>query len=277
MTNPTLKRLFPLIVSIGAGLLAVALLQIYLKKERNKMDEAEKLFAVAMINTDLPAGTTIEESFFEKKEIPKKYFHEKEVLFSDLSQVMGQPLRYPVKNGETLLWTGISGKRDNALSTLLEKGKRALTLGVDEITSVSGLIQPGDHVDILGTFFVGSLQKEGFSLNQGEATVMLQQNVLVLAVGTELHLRKNGNGDENNGYSGLTVAVTPEEAGHLILAQNRGKLMLILRHFGDTEVISDIPRVTYDEIRLGKEVRYLSKERNQKIIEIPLENSKKRK
>ncbi|MBI1823070.1 MAG: Flp pilus assembly protein CpaB [Nitrospirae bacterium] len=216
MTNPTLKRLFPLIVSIGAGLLAVALLQIYLKKERNKMDEAEKLFAV-------------------------------------------------------------SGKRDNALSTLLEKGKRALTLGVDEITSVSGLIQPGDHVDILGTFFVGSLQKEGFSLNQGEATVMLQQNVLVLAVGTELHLRKNGNGDENNGYSGLTVAVTPEEAGHLILAQNRGKLMLILRHFGDTEVISDIPRVTYDEIRLGKEVRYLSKERNQKIIEIPLENSKKRK
>jgi pilus assembly protein CpaB len=270
-----IQKQIPLIVSIGAGILAVILLQIYLKNERNQLFEAGTPVVVTSVNSDLPAGTPLEESFFEKKEVPKKFLHEKAVLFLDSPQLLGQALRYPVKKGEILLWTGISGKRDNTLSTLLVKGKRALTLGVDEITSVSGLIQPGDHVDILGTFFAGGLAREGVDLKLGEATVMLLQNVLVLATGTQIHLHKGGNPEEGGGYSAMTVAVTPEEAGLLVLSQNRGKLTMILRHFGDQEIITDLPKVTYDDIKLGKDLRYLLRERNQKIIEIPQQSQSK--
>jgi pilus assembly protein CpaB len=265
-----------LILSISAGIGAVVLFQIYFKNEQHKIYDAGTPVVVTMVNSDLPAGTPLDESLLGKKEIPKKFFHEKEILFSDSPQIVGQPLRYPVKSGETLLWTGISGKRENTLSTLLVKGKRALTLGVDEITSVTGLVQPGDHVDILGTFFAGGLARDGIDLKLGEATVMLLQNILVMATGTEMHLRKNGNAEEGGGFNAITVSVTPEEAGLLVLSQNRGKLTLILRSYGDQEIISDLPRMTYDDIRLGKDLRYLVKERNQKIIEIPQENIGKR-
>jgi pilus assembly protein CpaB len=264
-----IQKNIPLMVSIGAGVLAVVLFQFYLKNERNKLFDGMTLVEVAAVKHDLSAGTPLEESFIEKKEIPRQFLHDKEVLFSDVLQVIGQPLRYSVQKGETLLWTGISGKRENSLSIRLDKGKRGVTLGVDEITSVSGLIQPGDRIDILGTFFAGGIGKEGADLKLGEATVMLLQNVLVLATGTEIRPPKNGSQNDNNGFTGMTVSVSPEEAALLVLSQQRGKLTMILRSFGDKEILSDLPKVTYDDIKLGKELRYLLKERNQKVIEIP--------
>jgi pilus assembly protein CpaB len=272
-----IQKQIPLIVSIGAGILAVVLFQIYMKKERAELFNAGVPVVVASVNSDLPAGTPLEEAFLEKKPVPKRFLHEKAVLFSDASQVIGQPLRYPVKSGEVLLWTGISGKRENTLATLLIKGKRALTLGVDELTSVSGLIQPGDHVDILGTFFAGGLAKEGVDLKLGEATVMLLQNVLVLATGTQMHLHNGGNFEERGSFSAITVAATPEEAGLLVLSQNRGRLTMILRQYGDQEIISNLPKITYDDIKLGKDLHYLLKDRNQRIIEIPPQGQGKRK
>ncbi len=78
-----IQKQIPLIVSIGAGILAVILLQIYLKNERNQLFEAGTPVVVTSVNSDLPAGTPLEESFFEKKEVPKKFLHEKAVLFLD--------------------------------------------------------------------------------------------------------------------------------------------------------------------------------------------------
>lgn len=258
-----------LIISIGAGFLAVILFQFYLKSERNKLFEGMKIVEVAAVNHDFPAGTAIEESYLEKKEIPNRYLHDKEVLFSDVPQIIGQPLRYPVKSGETLLWTGISGKRDDTLSSLVVKGERGVTLGVDEIDGINGLIHPGDRVDILGTFFAGGLGKEAVELKLGEATVMLLQNVLVLATGSRIRSPKNSGSEENNGYSGITVSVTPGEAALLVLAQQRGKLTMIIRNFGDKQILSDLPKITYDDIKLGKELRNLLKDRNQRIIDFP--------
>ncbi|MHB8481824.1 MAG: Flp pilus assembly protein CpaB [Nitrospiria bacterium] len=266
-----MKKRMTLIISIGAGILAVILFQYYLKSERNKLFEGMKIVEVAAVNHDFPAGSSIEESYLEKKEIPARYLHDKEVLFSDVPQIIGQPLRYPVKSGEILLWTGISGKRDNTLSGRVVKGERGITLGVDEIDGVNGLIHSGDRIDILGTFFAGGLGKEAVELKLGEATVMLLQNVLVLATGS--HLRSPGTSgvEENNGYSGITVSVTPGEAALLVLAQQRGKLTMILRNFGDRQILPDLPKVTYDDIKLGKELRSLLKERNQRVIEVPSE------
>ena len=259
----------PLVVSILCGFAAVALFQLYLKDEMKKNDEGMALVPVTVANRDLSAGTILQEEYIAKKEIPKKYLEDKEILYSDLTEIIGQPLRYPVKGGEVLLWTGVNGQKENSLAARLPSGRRALALGVDEVTSVSGLIQPGDHVDILGTFSGDSALKESkHPPFLGEATVMVLQNVLVLATGTQLRHRPNAPPEEGSGYAAITVSVTPEEAGLLVLSENRGRLTMILRKERDSEVVADLPRVTYDDVRLGKNLHNLTRERNSKVIDL---------
>ena len=58
-------------------------------------------------------------------------------------------------------------------------GKRAITFPVDEINSISGMLQPGDKIDLIATIR---------QLNN-DVTYPLLQDVQILATGTQLSPR----------------------------------------------------------------------------------------
>ena len=109
-------------------------------------------------------------------------------------------------------------------------GKRALTILIDSLSAVGGLINPGDFVDILAQLNVP--QSEENSAATSKVTTVLFQNVQVLAIGTNFEsvgMPPPYQGQQGAGSLYVTLAVSPEEAGLLTFAQTNGKLQMTLR------------------------------------------------
>ncbi len=125
----------------------------------------------------------------------------------------------PVERGEPILRQKVTGAGERAsLSALLDQGRRAVTVRVDDVRGVAGFILPGDFVDVV-------LIGEGQAPRRENYSEILLQRVKVLAVDqlvSEQH-------DKPTVAKAVTIEVTPEQAQKLLLASNIGKLSLILR------------------------------------------------
>lgn len=115
------------------------------------------------------------------------------------------------------------------MTTLSEKtpvGKRAVTIQIDSLAAVGGLVNPGDRVDVLGRLSVPRL---GLAGKADPVTTVIFQNVEVLAVGP--NVAKLGSYEEQQKARNLivTLALNPEEAGLLSFAQQHGQLQFFLR------------------------------------------------
>jgi Flp pilus assembly protein CpaB len=114
----------------------------------------------------------------------------------------------------------------SSLSLRTPPGKRALTIRIDSLSAVGGLINPGDYVDVLAHLKVPS-DEDGAKTDI--VTAVIFQNVQVLAVGTNLQVT-GGYADQQNARAlNITVAVNPEEIGLFTFAQRRGNFQLVLR------------------------------------------------
>lgn len=110
------------------------------------------------------------------------------------------------------------------MTFIIPSGKRAITVGVDQVSGVSGFILPDSHVDVIVT----TQPPEGEKVSR-----TLLQNMRVLAAGQVIE-QKEG---KPVTVPTVTLAVTPEEAERLALAGNEGRLQLVLRKFGDHEEV----------------------------------------
>src|SRR3954470_23052722 len=114
-----------------------------------------------------------------------------------------------------------------SLSALLEPGKRAVTVRVDDVRGVAGFVLPGDFVDVVLIGEDPAVKREGYS-------DILLQHVKVLAIDQLASERQ----EQPTVAKAVTVEVTPEQAQKILLASNVGKLSLILRQPGDVNADS---------------------------------------
>jgi pilus assembly protein CpaB len=141
---------------------------------------------------------------------------------------------------------------------------RAISISIGGAAGVSGLVQPSDRVDVLGSFSFPSRR----NAQQMEwVTLTVLQDVTVLATGQTLG-KQAGEGLERSraasGYSTITVEVTPREAELLVFVENmRGHLTLSLRNPSDVTFERDLPEINFD--MLEKELPELNAFRQQKI------------
>ncbi len=129
-----------------------------------------------------------------------------------------------------------SAPTETAVSSLAIKtppGKRALTLLVDSLSAVGGLIGPGDYVDIMAHLTIPP--PPNTNLQPDKLSGILFQNVQVLAVGTNIQSPGAYETQQQSSVLTITFAVDPEEAGLLVFAQQNGKLQLALRSVDESE------------------------------------------
>ncbi len=120
--------------------------------------------------------------------------------------------------------------RQASLSFKMPAGKRAITVTIDRLAAVGGLVSPGDSVDIIVHLATPSDTQQKSSTT----TVTLFQNILILAVGsnTEAGVKT----DEQRAASlPITLALSPQEAELMSFAQQHGTLQLVLRSPSETE------------------------------------------
>jgi pilus assembly protein CpaB len=124
----------------------------------------------------------------------------------------------PLKRGEAVLRSKITGPGQRAsLASLLDEGKRAVTVSVDDVRGVAGFVLPGDFVDIVIIADDGSPKRQSYS-------DILLEHVKVLAID---QVASEGEGQPTVAKA-VTVEVTKEQAQKILLATNIGKLSLIL-------------------------------------------------
>src|SRR5262245_10501428 len=132
----------------------------------------------------------------------------------------------PLQRNEPILRSKVSGSGGRAaLSSMLEEGKRAVTIRVDDVRGVAGFVLPADRVDVV------LIRTETRSSGTTETySDVLIEDVKVLAVDQ----LSNERSEQPTVAKAVTLEVTTEQAQKITLAANIGKLSLILRQAGET-------------------------------------------
>ncbi|HSB62318.1 MAG TPA: Flp pilus assembly protein CpaB, partial [Vicinamibacteria bacterium] len=146
-----------------------------------------------------------------------------------LAEAEGRVVRSSVVAGEPLLEAKLAPNlagRGGVMPMLVPPGERGVTIKVDDAIKESGFVLPSSKVDVLV-----SMYKEPGS--QTRISKVILQDVLVLAAGQTVELRDN----KPVTITTVTLALTPDEAERLALAQAEGKLTLATRNLQDSAVV----------------------------------------
>jgi pilus assembly protein CpaB len=164
---------------------------------------------------------SVAEIAWAARSLPDGAFASKEELFKFGTRAVLSGL----DRNEPVLKTKITrpGQR-GSLSVILEEGKRAVTVRVDDVRGVAGFILAGDFVDVVLISEDPAFQREGYS-------DILLHHVKVLAI-DQLVAEPP---EQPTIPKAVTLEVTPEQAQRILLASNVGKLSLILRQPADAK------------------------------------------
>jgi pilus assembly protein CpaB len=146
-----------------------------------------------------------------------------------LADAEGRVVRSSIVAGEPLLdgklAPQLSGK-GGIMPMLVPEGQRAVTIKVDDAVREAGFVLPNSRVDV----FV-SMAKAANS--QERIAKLILQDVVVLAAGQAVEMRDN----RPVSVTTVTLALTPDQAERLALAQNEGKLTIGMRNLRDKQLI----------------------------------------
>jgi pilus assembly protein CpaB len=250
-----MKQRMVLILSIVVGLLAFWLTRQYLQVRGREIEKVRQdLYAgikqvyVIAAKRDLAGGTVL-----EKKDLIQKLSLERDVsrntvLPDDVEQIIGKKLKNGLEKEETLLWTyvDVPFRPGGGLAPMVNPTMRAVSVAIGGAAAVSGLVQPNDHVDVLGSFYFPSKAKSG---EMEAVTLTILQDVTVLATGPQLGkaLESGERSRASTGYSTVTFEVTPREAELLVFVESmKGHLTLTLRNPADGSYQTSLPTVDFN-------------------------------
>jgi pilus assembly protein CpaB len=218
-----LKALGVLMLALGVGLVAAWTARAYLGQRVAEIEARSVVRKVGVLVAKSPIapGQVISVDNLAIREIPEEWHQSSAVTPEQFDRVTGQTLAFNLAPGEMLMWSMLEQRRAATFSARVAIGRRAITLPVDEISSISGMLEPDDLIDLLIT-----VERDG-----KKQTRPLMQKVRVMATGQRSE--QGGAGEEMRMYSTVTLDVTLAEAETLILAREIGKLTALLRHPDD--------------------------------------------
>ncbi|MBL7714788.1 MAG: Flp pilus assembly protein CpaB [Bdellovibrionales bacterium] len=261
-----------LTMALLMSLLAVFFVESYIEsvEEGAKKEFGARVFVVRA-KVDIKENETVNEGMLSLDIMPKKFAEPSAVQFAkkaddpdtvkSLRALVGTVALIPIRAGEQITYNKITepGVR-TGLAPQVTPGRRAISVPVNDMSSVSRLVKPGDRVDVIATIDLG-----GQKTNKVTKTIL--QDVLVLAVGkyvtnnvarlTEMEGNKEKvrNLNEDTNYASVTIEVEPTQAMLVMaaLANNESGVFLSLRN-SDDQSREVTPMVGVNEL-LGVEGR----------------------
>jgi len=240
------KMIVSLVIAAAAGLIAVFLVNKVIEQKTTQLKESasemrQNLTTVVIAKKDIPAGTALKENMLQEKTLDKRMLQPRAALSID--RVVDKVAIVSISAGEQVLLNKLTiPGEETSLANKVPKGKRAITIPVDNFSSVGGMIKPGDHVDIVGWVPVQGMAADGKVVTQ-MTTMPLFQDVLVLAVGQQFttYATAKKAGEESRQESMMTLALSPTEANLVSFVQEQGKIRLVLRSPEDTQLQPVVP------------------------------------
>ncbi|MBF9002877.1 Flp pilus assembly protein CpaB [Vibrio nitrifigilis] len=210
-----------------------------------KQQPAPVYTPVLMATRDIEPGDFIDGSEIRWHQVDEKYPTELYIMKDsvDLASNYGATVRRSVKKGQLMTYAMVvKPGQPGFIASVLTKGKRAVAIPTNAVASSSGLVQAGDHVDVI----LGITPPKDASSSASSrisapqiASQTLVTNVRVLA----LNNRERSEVEVRDGQSKkkekqlypetVTLEVSPKQAEILAVAKEVGTLQLALRAVND--------------------------------------------
>ena len=217
------RRVIALAVCLGIA--TAALVVVYLNKQARLAQVSAQAVAARQ---DIVSGAIIKRGMVEIRTFPRNALPPGAA--DKLESVVDMVALQQIEAGKPISQNQVGPT--HRLAYRVPPLMRAVTVALDPIIGVGGFIRPGDRVDVIATFTVGS----------GAVTKTVLQNVELLATGKEVVATEiepeTGKESKPTEIPNATLAVWPMDAEKLVLADSRGKLRLALRGAEDTSFIS---------------------------------------
>src|SRR5260370_13168135 len=179
----------------------------------------EKTLRMVVATHDMPMGTLLKKSDFKVVK-----YQEKDVPEGSIFQLVAAENRglmvtlntnEPVLQGKLSDMTTVEG-----VSSTIDRGYRAVSVQVTDVSGVAGLIQPGSRVDVIFT-------RPGSMAEATTSTIL--QNVKVISTGRTVALGQAVDPRAPKSPT-VTLVLLPDDAQKLELAKSQGKISLSLRN-----------------------------------------------
>lgn len=224
MKSNNKTNLILLFCAIVAGAAGWYLSKQYISSEvssyKATLEEDRKTVPVVVANFDLKVGDEISTANASVRDIPRSYVPASAVSPNQFASLLeGRQVIHSVRAGDPILAIAVSQIKVSGLASLLKSGERAITMPVSNLDTFSGMLAPGDHIDLMITMKDADQKR----------TVPLAQNLRVLATGTDLDNGVPHKNKQGRRIGEITLGVKPLIATRLIHAQTVGDITLLLR------------------------------------------------
>ncbi len=270
-----MKKLFPLLIAIGCGIVAVVLLVGYLQRREDQMvlklsklkedlktsleQEEKNKVMVVVVTKDIGANTPLTANDVSARAMPRKYVSAASIPADKWGDVVGKITVIPLSKGEPVLKTKLktSEKTSRRSGQITPEGKRAINILVDNATGIVELIKVGDFVDVQAWIAMPPEISMGRRVKKKKGTN--EESLIPIFQGVEVLKVQPASGKIT---VPVTIALLPEEANLISFVQEKGKIKLVLRSAGDDDLEPLYPadwNTLYQHLT-GKERKSVNKE-----------------
>ena len=210
---PRLLLVIAAVLSIIAAILTYSLLS----KKAPISGPSEDNVPVIVATRAIGAETEIKEEMLKVVYLPKDIAQSD--AFKNTADVLGKKTVQSINAGDQVTRRRFSVPMNKSLLISIPNDKRAVTIPVDDVSSIAGFVKPGQYVDVINVV--------GKSGNVPTVGKMILQNVLVLGTGQRDMTNSNSKAES---VKTVTLAVDPRDAVRLRVAQQEnGRISLALR------------------------------------------------
>lgn len=174
--------------------------------------------SILVAATDIPARSTITPAMLARVTRPGSSVEPDAV--GNAQTAVGALALITIPAGSTISASKIGRPSDAALPVRLRSGMRAVTIQIDRVKGIAGLIEPGDRVDIIA---IPPRQ------DSSPTASTILRGVRVLAIGNALETAQASPSPQDQSSSTATLEVTPKQADLLAMADVNTTLRLALR------------------------------------------------
>jgi pilus assembly protein CpaB len=204
-----------IVVALGAGWLLLT----YLSNLQRQTDAGSARVQIVVSAQEIPARVPVTSAMLTTVSRPESAVDPNAVR--DLKDAVGTLSLITIPAGESITTAMIGHPSDVGLTVRMAPGMRAVSVQIDKVKGISGLIQPGDRVDVIA-------QAPKTSAAPPPAAAILR-GVRVLAIGESLEYTSATPSPQEANATTVTLEVTPKQTDLLVMADLNTTLRLALR------------------------------------------------
>jgi pilus assembly protein CpaB len=187
----------------------------------------------------LPPGTLTRDADVATRGAPRDQVPPDAILDDEHGRAMlnGALVQRYVESGTPITQADLLRPRDRGfLAAVLAPGTRAVSIAVDPVTGVSGLIWPGDHVDVILT---QEMERSSNATGKRIIGETILTNIRVIGIDQDIvQGASRSSAVAGKLASTVTLQADADEAERLAVASRMGRLSLAIRAFGDTVMVA---------------------------------------